>query len=113
MGESSEAEEWYRRLASSNSVKELTLLASNYLSLGQFELARATLKLLHDSSPDQAIRYLTRLVTQNVPSAWCVKKKKFCCFFASEKKKRKEKWRLRLPLDFVLPTFGNIIFLFG
>lgn len=72
MGDISEAEAAYNRLASTNAVREFTILVSNYLSLGQFELARATLKLLHDSNPDVAIRYLTRLVTQGIPSSWCV-----------------------------------------
>lgn len=72
MGDLQEASEWYTKLASTNAAKEWTLLASNYLSLGQFELARATLRLLHDSQSDQALRYLSRLAIQNIPSAWFV-----------------------------------------
>lgn len=50
-------------------LKESVTLLSNYLSLGQFELARATLAQLFNDHPQKAIELVSKLITQ-VPKSW-------------------------------------------
>ncbi len=61
----------YPFLVEEDNAKLVTLL-SNYLSLGQIELARATLRQISSRSPQQAKSLLKCLITTKPPSQWYV-----------------------------------------
>src|SRR5690348_5323420 len=50
--------------------EKLTILLCNYLSLSQFELARATLHELAVINPNKALGWLKQLVFVGPPSDW-------------------------------------------
>ncbi len=46
------------------------ILIRNYLSLGQFELARASIAEYHKIAPEQCLRLLKSFITSDPPAQW-------------------------------------------
>ena len=53
-------------------LKESTTLLNNYLSLGQFELARSYALILKDKYPSYFTDYVHNIIQNGVPKDWYV-----------------------------------------
>src|SRR5690242_16317203 len=69
-GKSEAAEQELRVLISDKENEKLLTVLCNYLSLGQFELARTVLDQLFDTSPERVTHVLRAIVLQKTPHSW-------------------------------------------
>lgn len=62
--------QWHYPFLLADQDEKLSILLCNYLSLGQFELARATLHQLAALNPQKALNILKELILNGPPSDW-------------------------------------------